>query len=115
MAALRTYWIVPRVWLYHEVPADPDDPEDDLGPMIGYYITLGVTAESEDVARGLIDEAITDGRIDWDASQVKGVVPEHLDAAVVARSKNWAFKGIWYRGGRMLFTRDDEEPVQDGH
>jgi hypothetical protein len=105
---LRTYWILPLVWLYEQIPAAEDELED-AGPIIGYYTTFGVTAESETEACELVSDAIHDGNIDWDGTDTSYIKPESLASAVVARSKDWTRKGIWYNGGRILFTPYDDQ------
>ena len=104
-----TYWVVLEVNLHSTFTVhDPETNEED-GPVIGYFRTYGVTAASEAEASALAASEVQDGEINWAESQVSVVVPERLDPEILARSEDRRKVGVWYRGGKMFYTPDDDE------
>jgi hypothetical protein len=107
---LQAYWILVSVILFVAEPILEEDGQPaDEGPSIGYYRNFGVTAESEAEACEIVLAAVDDGDIDWNETEVSLVVPATLDAAVVARAGDWTDRGIWFKGGRVLFGEEGQE------
>jgi hypothetical protein len=103
-----TYWVVLEVNLHSEFTVhDPETNEED-GPVIGYFRTYGVSAASEAEATALAASEVQDGEINWAGSQVSVVIPERLDPAILARSADRRKVGVWYRGGKVLYTPYDD-------
>lgn len=103
----ETYWIMVCVNLRQEILPDTEDEDDDDRPIVGYFQTFGVTADSEDKAGELVTEAISDGEIDWSESTISpGVVIHTLDPVIIARAGDWTEPGIWYKSGRGFFPAD---------
>lgn len=103
---LQTFWIIACVALDREIPPDPDDPEDDDPPIVGYYRNFGVSAASEEEARRLVTADVPDGEIDWAESTICPRDIETLHPDIIARSGDWTEMGIWYKSGRALFPAD---------
>jgi hypothetical protein len=104
---MGTYWIMAQVQLDRRIPPDPDDEEDDVGALVGYFWNFGVTALSQQEACNLVEELVVDGEIYWSESEVSpGVVVEHLSPEIIARAGDWTKKGIWYKSGRVFFPAD---------
>ena len=106
-SSLGTYWIMARVQLDREIPPDPDDEEDDVGALVGYFQNFGVTAPSEEDACDLVEKVVADGEIYWSESEVSpSVIIERLSPEIIARAGDWTEKGIWYKSGRAFFPAD---------
>ena len=37
------------------------------------------------------------------------MIPERVDAAILARSEDRSKVGVWYRGGKIYYARDHHE------
>lgn len=75
----------------------------------GYYQKLGVTADSEESAIGLVDQDVTAGRIVWEKSKIEAISETKGSSLISAGSclDREAFatekSGIWYRSGRAFY------------
>ena len=107
------YWAMVEVHLYKPIPVDgPDD--DATGPVVGYIRNFGVRVKEGEL-QVLLERAIDDGKIRWDASECYPVNPDTLDRIVRKRIVPVDPGGIWYTSGRAFYpdeTEDEPDPVQ---
>lgn len=86
---------------------DVDDPMET--PAQGYYRNFGVRCPPSRVA-SLLEQAVTDGVIDWADSTWHLVEPSSLARDLQAWFEPVVGEGLWYKGGRVLYADPDLEP-----
>jgi len=104
---LEDFWAVVHVRLHQPVFID-DSEEPDY--VVGYYLNLGLRALSDQVPL-LLEQAIDDGKIDWEGTEWYPVDPATLEQAVRKRIKPVSEQGTWYRSGRAFYPAEDSDDV----
>ena len=74
--------------------------------VVGYYRNFGLRADAEQVLP-LLEQATSDGTIDWEISEWHPVDPSTLDEAVQARIQPISGQGVWYQSGRAYYPAED--------
>jgi hypothetical protein len=94
---LAHYWLRAFVWLTvpREVAGQVDEVE-------GYFVVLGITADSELACRAIAEGHVDDGRVDWARSELHSVDPTLLEGEIRATMKDATSPGVWYSSGRVL-------------
>lgn len=101
LARPTPYWFILRVHLHEGQEIEEDGSRSIL---VGYFCTLGISAASVSDAKAIAQSAVTDGEIDWSASEWNVVDPSTLDSAVQERSGDSRRQGVWYRSGNILYS-----------
>jgi len=78
----------------------------DDNTVVGYYINIGVDADTEDEAAALAEKSIVDGIVDWGASEVFEADRKTVSKDILEKRPPQQVKGLWYRSGRVLFPAD---------
>ena len=74
--------------------------------LLGYYINVGVTASDAREAKSLIEEAIHDGSVDWEATE--WFDSNTLGPAISKFRIEAKCPIIWYKSPRILFPLSEE-------
>ncbi len=73
-------------------------------PAVGYYRWFWATSSPEEL-RALIEDEVTDGEVDWDATEVNRADVDGLDPDVVVPEPHEL--AIWHRSGCAFFALEE--------
>jgi hypothetical protein len=76
--------------------------------LLSYYRNFGVTASSEEIARKLVSQAVSDGDIVWRDYSCKEIDLGTFDKRIAAQCKHPTQQDVWYQSGRVLFPQEDQ-------
>ena len=98
----RDHWCTLDVRLSEPLVIDDDGAEV---RVVGYFQTLGIRCPDSELEAAL-NEAITDGDIDWGASDIRSGIDAN---ALERRLRKMATPGerFWYRAGRVMYPEGD--------
>jgi len=84
-----------------EKPVKAPESAGEEGQCVGYFVNIGVSANSVEKARALIEDEITDGQIDWPDSEwrILSAFEEMVDSHVTEIST----PQIWFESARIFF------------
>jgi hypothetical protein len=76
------------------------------GEVKGYFINIGLTAETQEIAKHLVETCIQDGEVDWSSTDWKKINEGDLDQTIMENARNPWEPGVWYKSGRIFFGKD---------
>jgi len=71
--------------------------------VVGYYLNLGVAADTTVEAATLAELIISDGIVDWASSEVYEAVQEITAQNILDKYHPDEGKVVWYKSGRVFF------------
>lgn len=99
------YWASVKVRLHTPIPLED---EEDPRSVVGYFRNFGLRIRPDELMP-VLEEAIGDGKILWDASEWYPIDPDSLDRVVRRRIVAVSPGGIWYVSGRVLYPGNADE------
>lgn len=111
------YWATVHVVLAEALPVH-DRPEDEPASfpdlVVGYYRNFGLRCALSRI-RAVLSQAVEDGMIDWQDSEVSEALPFcKLDRDIRRRVVPVTEEGIWYASGKALYGPEGNEE-QEGN
>ena len=104
---LNHYIVTALVRFHTPVKTNPVDKNEVPQILVGYYINLGISADSKGQAEQIINDEIKDGVIDVGEYTWKNFDPANCHPDLLDSFKfRPAYPAIWYRSGKILFPDD---------
>lgn len=91
-----SYWVSACVLFDRPIPADSGE------LLRGYYVHLGMRCSPSEL-RSRLEEAISDGNIDWHETTWERREPSDVEDDIIRSRIDPHAETVWYRSGRILF------------